>query len=76
MKPKPAQVSSLALQVYCVRLEDGNAGAVRRVLAEDKDNGQKMRGRAMAYAPIVRALLTILDLSSDLVDDAIKDPLL
>lgn len=75
MKPRPDQVSALALQVYCARLEDGNAGAVRRVLAEDKDNGQKIRGRAMAYAPIVRALLTILDLSSDLVDDAIKDPL-
>lgn len=75
MKPTTDQVTALSLQVYCARLEDGNAGAVRRMLADDKDDGQKIRNRARAYAPMVRALLTILDLSGELLNDVIQDPL-
>ncbi len=59
-----AHVLDIAVEVYKLRLEDPTGGgkdAVKRMLAADKDNGEKLRGRARAYVPIVRACIKALE---------------
>jgi hypothetical protein len=56
-------IATIALRVYCARLEDptgGGEGAVMRMLGKDKDDGSKIRGRAAAYIPTVRATIDAL----------------
>jgi hypothetical protein len=58
----PEEVRDISEAVYKKRLEDSNkpAGAVARMIADDKDNGEKLRNRAGAYDPLTRAYLEIL----------------
>jgi hypothetical protein len=49
--------------IYRIRLNDtsgGGSGAVDRMIEKDKDTGQKLRGRAAIYDPIVRVALDVL----------------
>lgn len=48
-----AMIARLCERVYRIRL-DGDA---ERMIAEDKDDGTKLRRRAMAYAPVISATL-------------------
>ena len=49
----PSMIARLCERVYRDRLGDDAA----RMVAKDKDDGAKLRRRAMAYAPIVRSTL-------------------
>lgn len=54
-KPKIAlldgeRIKDIAEAVYRDRLGERD---VARMIAEDKDNGEKLRGRAQSYAPLV-----------------------
>lgn len=70
-----AQVEAITVRVYCARLEQDSPGAVQRMLANDKDGGVKLRGRAMAYLPIVRAALDAMDAPESVLDIAAsKEP--
>jgi hypothetical protein len=51
------EVVRYAELVYRDRL---GAGEAERMIAKDKDNGQKLHVRAQSYAPVVRSLLTII----------------
>jgi hypothetical protein len=61
-------IRAIAVRVYCARLEDatgGGEGAVKRMLEADRMDGEtaagtKLRGRAEAYVPTVRATVDAL----------------
>lgn len=53
----PGLVEDLAEAVYRERLGETDAAAM---VAKDRDGGVKLRSRAQAYAPIVRATLDAL----------------
>lgn len=56
-------VDEIAVEVYKRRLNDksgGGKGAVARMLAEDNDDGKKLRGRARAYIPTIRVVLAVI----------------
>ncbi len=57
----PEVVKLLTIETYKRRLEDDCAGNVERMIAADKDAGQKLEARAQAYSPIVRAVLRALE---------------
>lgn len=44
------RIKDIAEAVYRDRLGERD---VARMIAEDKDNGEKLRGRAQSYAPLV-----------------------
>lgn len=57
----PDIVQEISVEVYKILLvADSGIGAVERMIAEDKDSGQKLAGRARAYNRITRAHLTVL----------------
>ena len=56
-------IRDVSEQVYRIRLNEpsgGGNGAVERMIAQDKDQGQKLRGRAAIYDPIIRVALDVL----------------
>lgn len=61
-------IAAIAVRVYCARLEDptgGGAGSVKRMLEKDHEAGEaipgtRLRRRAIAYIPIVRATIEAL----------------
>lgn len=57
-------IRAISVRVYCMRLEESNspAGAVKRMLAKDADDGSKIATRAEAYIPTVRATIEALGL--------------
>lgn len=57
---EPNYIRHLSEQVYRVRLEHDCEGNVARMIAKDKDNGEKLRNRAAAYDPLTRAYLKVL----------------
>jgi len=57
-RPDETLVADLAEAVYRDRL---GAGGAEQMIAADEDNGQKLRGRAQIYAPIVRSVLVALE---------------
>ena len=67
-----AMVESITVRVYCKRLEQDSPGAVQRMLEKDKDDGTKIRGRAMSYLPIVRAVLDVLEAPENVVAAALR----
>lgn len=54
----PALIARLCEFVYRAQLPDGGA----RMVAEDKDDGEKLRRRALCYARTIRLTLDALDL--------------
>lgn len=56
----PCYIRDLSEKVYRIRLEQECAGNVDRMIAKDKDDGQKLRNRAGQYDPITRAYLDVL----------------
>lgn len=58
----PDEIRDISEAVYKIRLEEGNMpkGAVERMLADDNDDGKKLRQRAAAYDPLTRAYLKVL----------------
>jgi hypothetical protein len=60
----PEQVRDISERVYRVKLEAENhpPGAVERMIAKDKDDGQKLRNRAGAYDALTRCYLTVLEI--------------
>lgn len=59
----PEFVRDVSEAIYRIRLNDtsgGGNGAVDRMIAKDKDDGQKLRGRAAIYDPIIRVALDVL----------------
>lgn len=70
-----SRVEAITVRVYCARLEQDSPGAVQRMVAKDEDGGVKLRGRSMAYLPIVRAALDALDAPESVLDIAAsKEP--
>lgn len=62
MKQMP--IKDIAVEVYKLRLEHpsgGGPGAVARMITADKDQGEKLKGRAEAYEPTVRAVIEVLE---------------
>lgn len=56
------QIRDISEKVYKIRLvQDSGAGAVERMIADDKDGGKKLRGRAGAYDSLTRAYLQVLE---------------
>lgn len=53
----PNYIRDLSEKVYRLRLEQESPGNVVRMIAKDRDNGEKLRNRAAAYDPITRAYL-------------------
>lgn len=54
----PEYIRNLSEAVYRRRLiDDSGEGADERMIAKDKDSGEKLRGRAAAYDPLTRAYL-------------------
>lgn len=62
-----AQVEALTVRVYCAQLEADSPGAVMRMINKDGDGGAKIRGRAMSYLPVVRAVLDVLEAPESVV---------
>jgi hypothetical protein len=57
------QIRDISEAVYRLRLEQpsgGGTGSVGRMIANDKDDGQKLRGRAAAYDQVTRLYLELL----------------
>lgn len=62
-KHSPERIREISVAVYKIRLEQasgGGPGAVARMLEKDKDNGEKLRGRAEAFDPLTKAYLDVL----------------
>lgn len=67
---RTAYIRAISTRVYCKRLEatdGGGAGSVERMLEADREKGEtvrgtRLRGRAEAYVPIVRATIEALGL--------------
>lgn len=55
----PEYVRDLSVLVYRQRLSDGG-GSPERMIEEDEDHGEKLRGRAASYDPLTRAYLKVL----------------
>lgn len=53
-----ALIARLCERVYRIRLE----GDAEKMIAEDADDGTKLRRRAMSYAPIIKVTLDALAL--------------
>jgi hypothetical protein len=75
-KPKPERkpthsvdlvrdVSEAIYRIHLNKLSGGGSGAVERMIAKDKDQGQKLRGRAAIYDPIIRTALEVLKIDTD-----------
>ena len=50
-------IRDVSVEIYKIRLEDksgGGRGAVARMIEQDGDTGQKLRGRAASYDPLTR----------------------
>jgi hypothetical protein len=62
MKILPAeQVRDISEAVYRLRLnQESGDGADERMIAEDGDNGAKLRNRAAAYDSLTRAYLKVM----------------
>lgn len=56
----PSEIRDISEKVYRRRLEDSCKGDVERMIAKDKDEGQKLRGRAVMYDGPTRAYLDAL----------------
>ena len=59
----PEWVRDVSTRVYKMRLEDssgGGPGAVARMIEKDKDEGQKLRGRAGSYDALTKAYVKAL----------------
>jgi hypothetical protein len=63
-EPKPTfdpdYIRDISEKVYRVQLTRDHAENVERMIAKDKDNGEKLRNRAAAYDPLTRAYLKVL----------------
>jgi hypothetical protein len=57
----PNYIRNLSEAVYRIALNrDSGEGAVERMIAKDKDGGEKLRNRAAAYDKLTRAYLEVL----------------
>lgn len=64
-EPKPTfdpdYIRDLSEKVYRLTLvRDNGEGSPERMIASDKDNGEKLRNRAGAYDPLTRVYLKVL----------------
>jgi hypothetical protein len=60
----PAEVRALSVAVYKARLvQDSGEGAVERMIAADKDTGEKLAGRAAAYDALTRCYMRVARLA-------------
>jgi hypothetical protein len=57
--------AQLRKRIHLNKLSGGGSGAVERMIAKDKDQGQKLRGRAAIYDPIIRTALEVLKIDTD-----------
>lgn len=55
----PEYIRDLSERVYRLRLEQDSSGNVDRMIAKDKDSGEKLRARAASYDPLTRAYLKV-----------------
>lgn len=56
-------IDDITLRVYAARMdEDSGEGAFDRMLAQDNDDGKKMKRRAQFYRPVVTEVLVQLGL--------------
>lgn len=55
----PERVRDISVEVYKMRLIDGG-GSAERMMKDDDDNGEKLRGRAKSYDALTRAYLKVL----------------
>lgn len=61
----PQLVSDISEKVYRRRLNDEcGPGADTRMVANDEDDGKKLRGRARAYDPLTRTYMRVLGVGS------------
>lgn len=61
----PEQIRDISLKVYRLNLDHpsgGGKGAADRMVADDKDDGEKQRNRAAAYDKLTRLYLAVLGL--------------
>lgn len=57
----PDYIRDLSEKAYRLRLiQDGGEDEPARMIAKDKDNGEKLRNRASSYDPLTRAYLQVL----------------
>lgn len=56
------EVELITIGVYRARLDATFKGDADRMVAKDKDNGEKLERRAMAYKPIVTETLILAGL--------------
>lgn len=57
----PEYIRDISEQVYRKRLiAESGGGTPDRMIAKDKDNGEKLRNRAGSYDPLTRAYLDVL----------------
>jgi hypothetical protein len=60
----PAEVRAMSVAVYKARLvQDSGEGAVERMIAADKDTGEKLAGRAAAYDALTRCYMRVARLA-------------
>lgn len=65
----PTYIRDLSERVYRLRLEHDSVGNVERMIAKDKDGGEKLRARAASYDPLTRAYLKVFGFEPDGVND-------
>jgi hypothetical protein len=71
----PAEVRALSVAVYKARLvQDSGEGAVERMIAADKDTGEKLAGRAAAYDALTRCYMRVAAAHAAMGDDQMTDP--
>lgn len=58
----PERIRDISVLVYKAKLEQSCEGDVERMIAKDKDNGEKLRNRAACYDPTTRVYLQVLGL--------------
>lgn len=56
----PEYIRDISETVYRAMLEQNCSGDVARMIAKDKDGGEKLRNRAGYYDRLTRAYLTVL----------------
>jgi hypothetical protein len=70
----PAEVRALSVAVYKARLvQDSGEGAVERMIAADKDTGEKLAGRAAAYDALTRCYMRVARLAQSAAMGATND---
>lgn len=53
-------VRDISERVYRIRLEQDCKGNVERMIAKDKDNGEKLRNRSESYDSLTRTYLHVI----------------